>query len=187
MESVRRTAGSAGLDMLGAVQGDRMVVVLGGAALTTIDFTRGVVSRFVDCFGDGPVVIGPPVEHLMDAAASTREAFSGYRAAPAWPEAPRPVESSDLLPERALSGDGHARRALARDLYDPLVAAGGGLLDTLVTFLDQGLQVEAAARALFVHANTVRYRLKRIHEVTGYSPTDPRDGYALRLALDPRL
>ena len=183
VESVRRTAGSAGLDMLGAVQGDRMVVVLGGAALTTIDFTRGVVSRFVDCFGGGPVVIGPPVEHLMDAAASTREAFSGYRAAPAWPEAPRPVESSDLLPERALSGDGHARRALARDLYDPLVAAGGGLLDTLVTFLDQGLQVEAAARALFVHANTVRYRLKRIHEVTGYSPTDPRDGYALRLAL----
>ena len=183
VESVRRTAGATGLDMLGAVQGDRMVVVLGGAALTTPDFTRRVVSRFVDCFGDGPVVIGPPVDHLMDAAASTREAFSGYRAASAWPEAPRPVESSDLLPERALSGDGHARRALARDLYDPLVAAGGGLLDTLVTFLDQGLQVEAAARALFVHANTVRYRLRRIHEVTGYSPTDPRDGYALRLAL----
>jgi len=183
VESVRRTAGIAGLDMLGAVQGDRMVVVLGGAALTGPDFARQVVSTFVSCFGDGPVVIGPQVEHLMDAAASTREAFSGYRAAPAWPEAPRPVEASDLLPERALSGDGHARRALARDLYDPLVAAGGGLLDTLVTFLDQGLQVEAAARALFVHANTVRYRLRRIHEVTGYSPTDPRDGYALRLAL----
>ena len=183
VESVRRTAAAAGLDMLGAVQGDRMVVVLGGAELATAEFARTVVSRFVDCFGDGPVVIGPPVDHLMDASASTREAFSGYRAAPAWPEAPRPVESSDLLPERALSGDGHARRALARDLYDPLVAAGGGLLDTLVTFLDQGLQVEAAARALFVHANTVRYRLRRIHEVTGYSPTDPRDGYALRLAL----
>ena len=45
------------------------------------------------------------------------------------------------------------------------------------------LSVEAAARALFVHANTVRYRLRRIHEVTGYSPTDPRDAYALRLAL----
>ncbi|GAB2573486.1 fatty acid biosynthesis transcriptional regulator FasR [Microlunatus antarcticus] len=183
VESVRRSAGTAGLDMLGAVQGDRMVVVLGGSALSTPEFARQVVSRFVDCFGAGPVVIGPPVEHLMDAVGSTREAFSGYRAAPAWPEAPRPVESSDLLPERALSGDGHARRALARDLYDPLVAAGGGLLDTLVTFLDQGLQVEAAARALFVHANTVRYRLRRIHEVTGYSPTDPRDGYALRLAL----
>ena len=119
----------------------------------------------------------------MDAAASTREAVSAYRAAAGWPEAPRPVSSSDLLPERALSGDGHARRALAQDIYDPLLAAGGGLLETLVTFLDQGLSVEAAARALFVHANTVRYRLRRIHEVTGYSPTDPRDAYALRLAL----
>jgi len=64
-----------------------------------------------------------------------------------------------------------------------LRSAGGGLLETLVTFLDQGLSVEAAARALFVHANTVRYRLRRIQEVTGYSPTDPRDAYALRLAL----
>jgi DNA-binding PucR family transcriptional regulator len=36
---------------------------------------------------------------------------------------------------------------------------------------------------LFVHANTVRYRLRRIHEVTGYSPTDPRDAFALRLAI----
>jgi DNA-binding PucR family transcriptional regulator len=34
-----------------------------------------------------------------------------------------------------------------------------------------------------VHANTVRYRLRRIQEVSGYSPTDPRDAYALRLAL----
>ena len=128
-------------------------------------------------------MIGPPVEHLMEAAASTREALSGYRAAAGWPEAPRPVSSHDLLPERALAGDGHARRALARELYDPLRAAGGGLLETLVTFLDPGSSVEAAARALFVHANTVRYRLRRIHEVTGYSPTDPRDAYALRLAL----
>jgi DNA-binding PucR family transcriptional regulator len=129
------------------------------------------------------VVVGPPVEHLMDAASSTREALAAYRAAAGWPEAPRPVAADDLLPERALSGDGHARRALARGIYEPLLAAGGGLLETLVTFLDQGLSVEAAARTLFVHANTVRYRLRRIHEVSGYSPTDPRDAYALRLAV----
>ncbi len=183
LEAVRHTAAIAGLDMLGAVQSDRMVIVLGGPKLSDPALTSQLVGRFVGRFAPGPVVIGPAVEHLMEAATSTREAMSGYRAAAAWPEAPRPVDATDLLPERALSGDGHARRALARDLYDPLVAAGGGLLDTLVTFLDQGLQVEAAARALFVHANTVRYRLRRIHEVTGYSPTDPRDAYALRLSL----
>src|SRR5215210_2810864 len=183
LESIRHTAAIAGTDMLGAIQGDRMVVVLGGSSLAADGQANVVVAKFAHLFGPGAVVVGPPVEHLMDAAASTREALAGYRAAAGWPEAPRPVAADDLLPERALSGDGHARRALAKNIYDPLFAAGGGLLETLVTFLDQGLSVEAAARALFVHANTVRYRLRRIHEVTGYSPTDPRDAYALRLAL----
>jgi sugar diacid utilization regulator len=183
VETIRRTAGKAGIDMLGAVQGDRMVVLLGGTDMSSPELALKTVRTFVTTFGPGPVVVGPAVDHLMDAATSTRAALSGYRAAAAWPEAPRPVGSHDLLPERALSGDGHARRALARDLYDPLVAAGGGLLETLVTFLDQGSSVEAASRALFVHANTVRYRLRRIHEVCGYSPSDPRDAYALRLAL----
>jgi len=181
LEAIRHSAAIAGTDMLGAVQGDRMIVVLGGAAVN--DRAVDIVGRFVTLFGPGAVIVGPPVEHLMDAATSTREAVSAYRAAAGWPEAPRPVASHDLLPERALSGDGHARRALAHDIYEPLQAAGGGLLETLITFLDQGLSVEAAARALFVHANTVRYRLRRIHEVTGYSPTDPRDAYALRLAI----
>ena len=183
LESVRRSSAVAGIDMLGAVQGDRMVVVLGGNPVSSPDRTLFIVRGFTTAFGPGPVVIGSAVEHLMDAGASTREALSGYRAAAAWPEAPRPVTAADLLPERALSGDGHARRALARDLYEPLASAGGGLLETLVTFLDAGSSVEAAARALFVHPNTVRYRLRRIHEVSGYSPTDARDAYALRLAL----
>ena len=183
LESIRHSAAISGSDMLGAVQGDRMVVVLGGAGLGTDAHALSVVGKFAHLFGSGAVIIGPPVDHLMEAATSTREAVAAYRAAAGWPEAPRPVSSEDLLPERALSGDGHARRALARDIYDPLLAAGGGLLETLVTFLDHGLSVEAASRALFVHANTVRYRLRRIHEVTGYSPTDPRDAYALRLAI----
>jgi DNA-binding PucR family transcriptional regulator len=183
LESIRHAAAIGGVDMLGAVQGDRMVVILGGSAVSSTEEALVIVSTFVGTFGPGPVVVGPPVEHLMEAAVSTREALSGFRAADAWPEAPRPVGAQDLWPERALSGDGHARRALARDLYDPLVAAGGGLLETLITFVNQGSSVEAAARTLFVHANTVRYRLRRIHEVSGYSPTDPRDAYALRLAM----
>ncbi len=183
LESIRHTAAIAGNDMLGALQGDRLVVVLGGPDLGTDGHALKVVGKFAHLFGPGAVIVGPPVDHLMEAAISTREAVAAYRAAAGWPEAPRPVLSDDLLPERALSGDGHARRALAHGIYDPLLAAGGGLLETLVTFLDHGLSVEAASRALFVHANTVRYRLRRIHEVTGHSPTDPRDAYALRLAI----
>ncbi|HET7531952.1 MAG TPA: helix-turn-helix domain-containing protein, partial [Nocardioidaceae bacterium] len=46
-----------------------------------------------------------------------------------------------------------------------------------------GGSLEATARAMFVHANTVRYRLRRAADVTGLSATDPRDAYTYRVAL----
>lgn len=183
IESIRHEAAIAHIDLLGAVQGDRLVLLLGGDRLSDDEVALQIVRRFVGEFGAGPVVVGPAVDHLMEASTSTRAALSGFRAAAGWPEAPRPVGAQDLLPERALSGDGHARRSLARDLYAPLAANGVDLVDTLVTFFDHGASVEGAARSLFVHPNTVRYRLRRIAELSGYSPTDARDAYALRMAL----
>ena len=182
-EELRRAAARQHADVLSATQGDRLVLVLGGDALTETDTGLALVGQLLQFFGPGPVVLGPAVDHLVDASASARSALSGLRAAVAWPEAPRPVSSVDLLPERALAGDGHARRALAYDVFAPLTEAGGGLLETLVAFLDSGTSIEGAARALFVHANTVRYRLRRIAEVTGFNPSDPRDVYVLRMAL----
>ena len=80
LESIRHSAAIAGSDMLGAVQGDRMIVVLGGAGLNSPDRAVEIVRKFVTMFGPGAVIVGPPVEHLMDAAASSREAVSAYRA-----------------------------------------------------------------------------------------------------------
>lgn len=68
-------------------------------------------------------------------------------------------------------------------MYATLVRAGGELLETLDAFLAAGGTLESAARALFVHPNTVRYRLRRIAEVTGFSPLSPRDAFALQVAL----
>jgi DNA-binding PucR family transcriptional regulator len=36
---------------------------------------------------------------------------------------------------------------------------------------------------LFVHPNTVRYRLRRVAEITGRNPADARDALVLRIAL----
>jgi DNA-binding PucR family transcriptional regulator len=36
---------------------------------------------------------------------------------------------------------------------------------------------------LFVHPNTVRYRLKRILELTGLAPGDARHAFALRISV----
>jgi sugar diacid utilization regulator len=177
-DEVRRSARHAGLDALCAVQSDRMVVVLGG-----VDNADKAGAAVAHHFGDGPVVVGPVVPDLVTAHVSARAAVAGLRAAPGWPEAPRPVTSDDLLPERALSGDGHARRQLVQEVYRPLHEAGPPTLDTVAAFLDHGSSIEGTARAMFVHPNTVRYRLKRAAEVTGLTVTDPRQAYTYRVAL----
>ena len=178
IDDVRRSARQLGLDALCAVQGDRMVVVLGGVA--DPDKAGAAVARH---FGEGPVVVGPVVPDLVTASVSARAATAGLRAAAGWPSAPRPVTSDDLLPERALSGDGHARRRLVQEVYRPLAEAGAATLDTVSAFFDHGGSIEGTARALFVHPNTVRYRLRRAGEATGLTPTDPRHAYTYRIAL----
>ncbi len=177
-DEVRRAASAAGLDALCAVQGDRLVVLLGG-----VDDNLAAAAVVVELFGAGPVVVGPVAEDLRHAYASARAALSAHRAASGWPEAPRPVRSSDLLPERALAGDGHARRQLVEEIFLPLAGARGTLLETLAAYFHQGSSLEATARVLFVHPNTVRYRLRQIGELTGFTPSDSRDAFTLEIAL----
>ena len=178
IDDVRRSARHLGLDALCAMQGDRMVVVLGG-----VDNPDKAGAAVADHFGDGPVVVGPVVPDLVHASISARAATAGLRAAAGWPDAPRPVTSDDLLPERALSGDGHARRQLVQEVYLPLAAAGSATIETVSAFLDHGGSIEGTARSMFVHANTVRYRLRRAAEVTGLTTNDPRHAYTYRVAL----
>ena len=177
-EEVRRVARAAGMEALCAVQGERLVVLLGG-----VTDNRAAAEVVVGQFGEGPVVVGPLAEDLSSAHVSARAALSAHRSATGWPEAPRPVRSSDLLPERALAGDGHARRHMVDQLYLPLVHARGTLIETLAAYFHHGSSIEATARALFVHPNTVRYRLRQVAETTGYSPSDDRDAFTLRIAL----
>jgi DNA-binding PucR family transcriptional regulator len=93
------------------------------------------------------------------------------------------VLADDLLPERVLAGDTPARRALVDRVYRRLQDAKGSLLDTVSTYLETGGSLEGSARILFVHPNTVRYRLRRAAEVCGYAPSDPRQALTLRVAL----
>jgi DNA-binding PucR family transcriptional regulator len=93
------------------------------------------------------------------------------------------VHAAELLPERALGGDAQARAELLDEVFAPLAGAGGAVLETVSAFLDSGGALEATARTLFVHANTVRYRLRRVAELCGYSPLDARGAFTIRLAL----
>ncbi len=178
VEEVRRLAREHRLDCLCAVQGDRLVVVLGG-----VDRQARPAASVATAFADGPVVVGPVVGSLTDARISADAAQAGLRVAAGWSDAPRPVHADDLLPERALAGDRTARTTLVTHVHDPLAEAGGSVLETVDAYLAHGSSIEATARTLFVHANTVRYRLRRAAELTGLTPSDARDSYTLRVAL----
>ncbi len=178
IEDIRAQARRARLDLLAGVQGNRLILVLGGT-----DDPIAAAERFAGRFGPGPVIAGPLVRDLRAASVSARAALAALRAAAAWPEAPRPAGADDLLPERALDGDQDAKAALISDVYKPLVGGGHALLDTVTTYLEQGSSLEATARLLFVHPNTVRYRLRRVTELTDYVPSAGRDGFTLWVAI----
>ena len=82
-----------------------------------------------------------------------------------------------------MSGDDTARRALVRNIYRPLLAASNGLEQTVSAYLALGHSLEATSRSLFVHANTVRYRLRRVCDVTGWDPLIAREAFVLQTAL----
>jgi len=178
VDELRLVARRARFDLLAGVHGHRLVVILGGDG-DPMPIARQLAARF----GAGPVVVGQSAASLESAGESAGAALAGLRSAPAWPDAPRPVLASDLLPERALDGDESARAQLIEHVYEPLHRGGAALLDTVTTYLEQGNSLEATARMLFVHPNTVRYRLRRATELTGFNPGSGRGGFALWLAI----
>jgi hypothetical protein len=178
IDEFRSLARRARLDLLAGVHGQRMLLVVGGG-----EDPLEVAGRFAGRFGPGPVIVGPSVPDLQSAVTSASAALAGLRAAEGWPEAPRPVAASDLLPERVLDGDESAKASLLAEVYEPLLSGGSALLDTVMTYLEQGNSLEATARLLFVHPNTVRYRLRRVTELTGIIPADGRGGYTLWTAV----
>lgn len=163
---------------LADVHGTWLIAIISGPLSPTDRFLHDLLTAF----SDGPVVIGPTAPMLTAAHHSAAEAISGMNAVPGWSGAPRPVAARELLPERALLGDTSAVAALYNEITRPLADAGPALSETLDAFLDSGGAIEACARKLFVHPNTVRYRLRRIGDFTGRDPTVARDAYVLRVA-----
>ncbi len=176
--AIHNTAKQFDRSALSVVQGSLLVAIVSGSVRPSERFVTALLGHFAD----GPVVIGPTMPNLSNAPTSADEAMAGIAAVVGWPNAPRPVHSLELLPERALNGDPSAMTALNEILVRPLAKGGSTLAATLEAYLDSGGSVESCARELYIHPNTVRYRLKKIAEITGRDPTNPRDGYVLRIA-----
>ncbi|WP_067780512.1 PucR family transcriptional regulator [Actinomyces vulturis] len=170
-------------DCVVSVRGDSVMLVLGLENSTQdTDVLTHAAHRVAQRL-NGPTVIGPVEPSVSSAGISLKSALAGLRARSAWLEAPNPVRADDLLPERLLNGDVLAREQILTLVAQPLHDLGDPFEDTVWTYLSHGASLEATARALFVHANTVRYRLGRVSDVVGWDATDPRDALVLHLAI----
>ncbi len=88
-----------------------------------------------------------------------------------------------LLAEIADIGsvEGFVQRWLG-PLLDYDTGKNGQLVETLTAYLESGGSYDATARAISTHRSTLRYRLQRVREITGYDLTDPNTRFNLQLA-----
>ena len=125
--------------------------------------------------------IGRPREGLSDLAGSHREASIALSAARAGSNPPV-VLYGEVMVEELLLRERSLSRRLARTVLQPLDGSPE-LKQTLIEYINHGPALPAVARRLFLHPNTVSYRLSRIRELTGRDPRTPAGIAELFLAL----
>ena len=67
------------------------------------------------------------------------------------------------------------------EIYDK--SYGANLLETIEAYFRYNLNKKVTASKLFIHVETLRYRLNRIEEITGYSVNDTEGIFALQMGL----
>ncbi|QLL08257.1 PucR family transcriptional regulator [Mycobacterium vicinigordonae] len=117
--------------------------------------------------GDSIVGFGPPrpLERLVESYRSAARALVTAEACGL--HGAYDIASLGLRPAIAL--DAELGELLRRRYLEPLAALSSEaeLIATLRTYLACGMHVERTATRLFVHQNTVRYRIARFEELTG--------------------
>ncbi|MFD8219842.1 PucR family transcriptional regulator [Streptomyces sp. NPDC059697] len=155
------------------VRGSRAVVLLPGAAAARAGAALGARSW------RGCAITG---ESLDRVAVAHRLAADALDTAPAHAHRPGRVLTDADAHVLALLG-GHPAAApdhVARLVLGPLTDPGQRhLMEALTAYIDAG-SASAAARTLHLHAQSLRYRLRRIHALTSRDPRDPWQ----RLTLD---
>jgi sugar diacid utilization regulator len=86
----------------------------------------------------------------------------------------------------ATDTDASAMESFTRDWLGALLdydgVHGAQLVRTLSEYLDRGGSYDSTAAALSVHRSTLKYRLRRIREVSGYDLSSPDTKFNLQLA-----
>ncbi|SDD35466.1 PucR C-terminal helix-turn-helix domain-containing protein [Geodermatophilus telluris] len=172
----------AGEDLPGAEPSTERAVLLVPDAE---GFARAALVRALTGRG---AVVGPP-RPWVDARSSYSRALRALQLG-LEPEGDVPVDTELRLADLVLRADGEALADLRAQVLAPLDDLGPGprekLLETLRSWLLHHGRREQVAAELYVHPQTVRYRMGQLRERFGDRLDDPQTVLALTLALGAR-
>jgi DNA-binding PucR family transcriptional regulator len=168
----------------------RVAVALGGDDGLVMSLDRdlaGIATRPPGAQAGIVIGVGPPAR-LESLPAAFAMASRALQTAVAFGEEGA-FSLADLSIRPAIVADEVLGDAFAARYLEPLAGLGrlgAELEETLRTWFDQGMRVDDTARALHVHTNTLRHRLRRFEEATGTTLRDPRHLVELWWALERR-
>jgi DNA-binding PucR family transcriptional regulator len=93
------------------------------------------------------------------------------------------METERLLQELARGRALQPFRALVEPLVEYDCERRSDLVKTLKVYFEAGANASEAADRLFLHRNSLLYRLSRVEKLTGLDLKDPRARLALQLGL----
>lgn len=159
----------------GIASGWRLTPALQLGIIAPLPDQRKVMLELLEEVATARVGVSPTYRSLVDSPRALQLARAALTSAPVDGTAVRVFQASPLAALMACEPEEGDR--LAREVLGSVLALPAGdrsvLLETLHTYLDHEGSAERAGEVLYCHPNTVRYRLRRIQDLTQRSLSDP--------------
>ncbi len=153
-----------------------------------LDLGRSIVDRGALTYPDARprCGIGTPAQGLEEWLNSFRQAGQALEMSQRLAET-HPLFFPDLSVYRLLLqiDDSPELKAFQHEILGPLLDHENGkeLIRTLEVYFERNGNLKKTAHNLYIHRNTLIYRLERIHEITGLDLDNPETRLALQLTL----
>lgn len=157
-----------------------------GLVVLRLGFDRAQLKESLESQATARVGVSTPFQRLEDAAEAKRGARVACLAMAPGSQGVLTYDEDPLAVLLASVPDQAAQlvRALLSPVLDLRSEDGAVLLDTARGWLAERGSTSTAARMLHIHRNTVRYRLRRLEDLTGLDLADPADVARLHVALE---